>query len=79
MDMSATIKRYEIHNKLLNLWVKLFPDVACDQVDKVGVNSYELNDSVLYCTLTYHDGRINATKGTRTILKIDTNKFPISF
>lgn len=38
------LKRYETHNKLLNLWNKLFPDVTCNDVDK-GDCWHRLRDS----------------------------------
>ena len=45
--MSATIKRYETHNKLLNLWVKLFPDVTCEVDEMVTEFAFEIVTEIL--------------------------------
>ena len=48
------LQQYELHNKLLNLWSKLFPNLTCNQVDKgeqwIRLSSKVDNTLMMYTT-----------------------------
>jgi hypothetical protein len=71
------LKQFETHNKLLNLWGKLFPDTTCNSVEKTK-HWHELRDKSGRNMIRLTDAHLSAWDSGLIILHVPLSFIPFN-